>query len=40
MCVKYRHSLLRLDAFLLSGLRDDLSCLQWILKCEKKEFDF
>lgn len=38
MCGKHRHSLLLLDAFLLSGLREDLSCLQQIWKCEK-EFD-
>lgn len=34
-CVKHHHSLLCLDAF-LSGLRDDLNCLQQIWKFEKK----
>lgn len=41
-CVKRRHSLLHLDASLLSELRDDLSCLQQIWKQiwkSGKEFD-
>lgn len=36
--VKHLHSLMCLDTFVLSELRDDLSCLQQIWKFEK-EFD-